>query len=163
MHLLPIWQVGSDITTVVWILGNQLLLRVSFVKNRELLYISRWSHPPCSSTKIEQEGQFFFSSFYCENPIQCLEVNLTKCGTLLQQLGPLELLFFRLTPTDLPASCQIQVRFPTPVLGPRLVSLCKDHLSKLTGRGLLCILTPLRDFQRAANFLVCSAFHLLLG
>lgn len=108
-------------------------------------------------------GAIFFSSFYCENPIQCLEVNLTKCGTLLQQLGPLELLFFRLTPTDLPASCQIQVRFPTPVLGPRLVSLCKDHLSKLTGRGLLCILTPLRDFQRAADFLVCSAFHLLLG
>lgn len=35
------------------------------------------------------------------------------------------------------------------------------HLSKLTGRGLLCILSSLRDFQRAADFLVCSGFHLL--
>lgn len=67
-------------------------------------------------------GAIFFSSFYCENPIQCLEVNLTKCGTPFQQLGPLELLFFRLTPTDLPASHQIQVRFPTPVLAPRVLS-----------------------------------------
>ena len=72
--------------------------------------------------ELSKGGNFFFSSFYCENPIQCLEVNLTKCGTPFQQLGPLELLFFRLTPTDLPASHQIQVRFPTPVLAPRVVS-----------------------------------------
>ena len=164
MHFPPVWQVNSDNTPAVRVLGNQLLLRVSFVKKREL---HAFQDGPIAPLPPElSKGGRFFSSFYCENPIQCLEVNLTKCGTpLLQQLGPLELLFFRLTPTELLASHQIQVRFPTPVLAPRLLAVCKDvgHPSlQACKQRFVMYPYPLRDFQRAADFLICSAFHLLL-
>lgn len=125
MHFPPAWQVGSDNTSAGRVLGNQLLLRVSFVKKRELHAFLDGPIPPLPP-ELSKGGRFF-SSFYCENPIQCLEVNLTKCGTPpLQQLGPRELLFFRLTPPELSASHQTQGRFPTPVLAPRLVAVCKD-------------------------------------
>lgn len=125
------------------------------VKNSALTYFKM---VPFSSPAGSMRS--FFSNIYCENLVKLLEINLTiLCPSA--RLGLPEVFSSQ--------TCLRGISSNWLVTDP-LVSLCSRKpclptltcLSNFGGNGLPCVLPFPTDPRRVAEFLVCSAFYLLL-
>lgn len=107
----------------------------------------------------------FFSSIYYENHVKLLEVNPTGRGLRCHNWVPWSCYFSGLSTLSLQQFTNYRWGFLPQhwllscFLSGKLWLTCLQSYRQ----SLPFILTSLRDLQRAADFLVCSAFHLLLG
>lgn len=130
-----------------------------------LSHTLKWSFSP----PVAESMRGIFSQIYCKNLVKLLEVKLTEVWWSPHDWVRLKFLTLSLVHTD---PQQLQFRFYFQHRSPLQFPLCfgKPYLPVFTclsvqrrDSSLPCILPSLINWRRVADFLICSAFYLLLG
>ena len=147
VHFHSVGQLCADNAPASWALVSLIFQRAYLVKkNRMFWYISKccFSLSPC------QMHKGFFSSIYCENLVELLEVNQIVGSSPMT--WPMVFLPLRFVFTGPPAILQLQFRYSYTEQISALVSCDSLYLlvclSDLVGSGLPCVFCSFMDLRR---------------